>query len=157
MKTSGLLLSCLGLAGLIVATTLEISTGSGLLRAINYGFATELVGGLIDHRTAIVLVSGFAFVAGVVLYGFSVTEAALERMTAMIGEAIDAPDTCPAMPLLLDMPAPAVSPMASPVANSAAPAPVDLSALRPAAGVRVNASEAPVELTALREGGARGA
>jgi hypothetical protein len=149
MKTSGLLLSCLGLAGLIVATTLEISTGSGLLRAINYGFATELVGGLIDHRTAIVLVSGFAFVAGVVLYGFSVTEAALARMTAMIGEAIDAPDTCPAMPLLLDMPAP--------VANSAAPAPVDLSALRPAAGVRVNASEAPVELTALREGGARGA
>lgn len=149
MKTSGLLLSCLGLAGLIVATTLEISTGSGLLRAINYGFATELVGGLIDHRTAIVLVSGFAFVAGVVLYGFSVTEAALERMTAMIGEAIDAPDTCPAMPLLLDMPAPP--------ANSAAPAPVDLSALRPAAGVRVNASEAPVELTALREGGARGA
>jgi hypothetical protein len=157
MKTSGLLLSCLGLAGLIVATTLEISTGSGLLRAINYGFATELVGGLIDHRTAIVLVSGFAFVAGVVLYGFSVTEAALERMTAMIGEAIDAPDTCPAMPLLLDMPAPAVSPMVSPVANSAAPAPVELSALRPAAGVRVNASEAPVELTALREGGARGA
>jgi hypothetical protein len=149
MKTSGLLLSCLGLAGLIVATTLEISTGSGLLRAINYGFATELVGGLIDHRTAIVLVSGFAFVAGVVLYGFSVTETALARMTAMIGEAIDAPDTCPAMPLLLDMPAPA--------ANSAAPAPVDLSALRPAAGVRVSTSEAPVELTALREGGARGA
>jgi hypothetical protein len=145
MKTSGLLLSCLGLAGLIVATTLEISTGSGLLRAINYGFATEIVGGLIDHRTAIILVSGFAFVAGVVLYGFSVTEAALARMTAMIGEAIDAPDTHPAMPLLLDMPAPA------------APAPVDLSALRPAAGVRVNASEAPVELTALREGGARGA
>jgi hypothetical protein len=149
MKTSGLLLSCLGFAGLIVATTLEISTGSGLLRAINYGFATELVGGLIDHRTAIILVSGFAFVAGVVLYGFSVTEAALARMTAMIGEAIDAPDTHPAMPLLLDMPAPA--------ANSGAPAPVDLSALRPAAGVRVNASEAPVELTAMREGGARGA
>ena len=153
MKTSGLLLSCLGFAGLIVATTLEISTGSGLLRAINYGFATELVGGLIDHRTAIILVSGFAFVAGVVLYGFSVTEAALERMTAMIGEAIDAPDTHPAMPLLLDMPAPA----ANSGANPAAPAPVDLSALRPAAGVRVNASDAPVELTALREGGARGA
>lgn len=149
MKTSGLLLSCLGFAGLIAATALEISTGSGLLRAINYGFATELVGGLIDHRTAIVLVSGFAFVAGVILYGFSVTEAALARMTAMIGEAINAPDTCPAMPLLLDMPAPAV--------NSAVSAPVDLSALRPAAGVRVNASEAPVELTALREGGARGA
>lgn len=149
MKTSGLLLSCLGFAGLIVATTLEISMGSGLLRAINYGFATEIVGGLIDHRTAIILVSGFAFVAGVVLYGFSVTEAALARMTAMIGAAIDAPDTHPAMPLLLDMPAPA--------ANPVAPAPVDLSALRPAAGVRVNASEAPVELTALREGGARGA
>jgi hypothetical protein len=153
MKTSGLLLSCLGFAGLIVATTLEISTGSGLLRAINYGFATELVGGLIDHRTAIILVSGFAFVAGAILYGFSVTEAALARMTAMIGEAIDAPDTCPAMPLLLDRPAPSVSPVASP----AVPAPVDLSALRPAAGVRVNASEAPVELTAMREGGARGA
>jgi hypothetical protein len=149
MKTSGLLLSCLGFAGLIVATTLEISTGSGLLRAINYGFATEIVGGLIDHRTAIILVSGFAFVAGVILFGFSVTEAALARMTAMIGEAIDAPDTCPAMPLLLDMPAPS--------ASTAAPAPVDLSALRPAAGVRVNASEAPVELTAMREGGARGA
>ena len=52
MKTSGLLLSCLGFAGLLVATTLEIGTGSGLLRAINYGFATELMGGLIDHRTA---------------------------------------------------------------------------------------------------------
>ena len=153
MKNTGLLLSCLGFAGLLAATALEIGTGSGLLRAINYGIATGFLGSLIDHRTALVLVSGFAFVAGVVLYGFSVTEAALARMTAMIGEAIDAPDTCPAMPLLLDMPAqPANS-----VANSAAPAPVDLSALRPAAGVRVNASEAPVELTALREGGARGA
>jgi hypothetical protein len=137
MKTSGLLLSCLGLAGLIVATTLEISTGSGLLRAINYGFATELVGGLIDHRTAIVLVSGFAFVAGVVLYGFSVTEAALERMTAMIGEAIDAPDSYPAA-----LPAPAK---------------VELAALRSSAGMRMTATESPVELTAIREGGARGA
>ena len=147
MKTSGLLLSCLGFAGLIVATAIEIGMGSGLFRAINYGFATEIVGGLIDHRTAIVLVSGFAFVAGAILYGFSVTESALARMTAMIGEAIDAPDTCPAMPLLLDRPAPS--------ANSSAPAPVDLSALRPAAGVRVTASETPVELTAMREGGAR--
>ena len=120
-----------------------------MLRAINYGFATEIVGGLIDHRTAIILVSGFAFVAGAILYGFSVTEAALARMTAMIGEAIDAPDTCPAMPLLLDRPAAA--------ANSSLPAPVDLSALRPAAGVRMTASENPVELTAMREGGARGA
>jgi hypothetical protein len=149
MKTSGLLLSCVGFAGLIVATAIEIGMGSGLLRAINYGFATEIVGGLMDHRTAIVLVSGFAFVAGAILYGFSVTEAALARMTAMIGEAIDAPDTCPAMPLLLDRPA-------SPSASSL-PAPVDLSALRPAAGVRVAASESPVELTAMREGGARGA
>jgi hypothetical protein len=149
MKTSGLLLSCLGFAGLIVATAIEIGMGSGLLRAINYGFATEIVGGLMDHRTAIVLVSGFAFVAGAILYGFSVTEAALARMTAMIGEAIEAPDTCPAMPLLLDRPA-------SPSASSL-PAPVDLSALRPAAGVRVTASENPVELTAMREGGARGA
>ena len=104
--------------------------------------------GLIDHRTALVLVSGFAFVAGVILYGFSVTEAALSRMTAMIGEAIDAPDTCPATPLLLDLPAPAPSPV---------PAPVDLSALRPAAGVRMTVSESPVELTAMREGGASGA
>jgi hypothetical protein len=149
MKTSGLLLSCVGFAGLIVATAIEIGMGSGLLRAINYGFATEVVGGLMDHRTAIVLVSGFAFVAGAILYGFSLTEAALARMTAMIGEAIDAPDTCPAMPLLLDRPA-------SPSASSL-PAPVDLSALRPAAGVRVAASESPVELTAMREGGARGA
>ncbi|GEO36630.1 hypothetical protein GGE65_004035 [Skermanella aerolata] len=149
MKTSGLLLSCVGFAGLIVATAIEIGMGSGLLRAINYGFATEIVGGLMDHRTAIVLVSGFAFVAGAILYGFSVTEAALARMTAMIGEAIDAPDTCPAMPLLLDRPAAA--------ANSSLPAPVDLSALRPAAGVRMTASENPVELTAMREGGARGA
>ena len=35
----------------------------------------QLLGGLIDHRTAIILVSGFAFVAGAILYGFSVTEA----------------------------------------------------------------------------------
>jgi hypothetical protein len=149
MKTSGLLLSILGFAGLLTAAALEISTGSGLLRAINYGIAIDIMSGLIDHRTAIVLVSGFAFVAGTVLYGFSVTEAALSRMTAMIGDAINAPDSCPAMPLLLDTPAPA--------ANSAVPAPVDLSALRPAAGVRMNVSEGPVELTAMREGGARGA
>jgi hypothetical protein len=61
-------------------------------------------------------------------------------MTAMIGEAINAPDTIPTMPLLLDT-----------------PAPVDLSALRPAAGVRMTVAESPVELTAMREGGARGA
>jgi hypothetical protein len=149
MKTSGLLLSCLGLAGLLTAAALEISTGSGLLRAINYGFAIDIMSGLIDHRTAIVLVSGFVFVAGAVLYGFSVTEAALSRMTDMIGEAINAPDSCPAMPLLLNTPAPA--------ANPAVSAPVDLSALRPAAGIRMNVSESPVELTAVREGGARGA
>jgi hypothetical protein len=140
MKTSGLLLSCLGLAGLLIAAALEISTGSGLLRAINYGFAIDIMSGLIDHRTAIVLVSGFVFVAGAVLYGFSVTEAALSRMTDMIREAINAPDSCPAMPLLLNT-----------------PAPVDLSALRPAAGIRMNVSENPVELAAIREGGARGA
>jgi hypothetical protein len=140
MKTSGLLLICLGLAGLLIAAALEISTGSGLLRAINYGFAIDIMSGLIDHRTAIVLISGFVFVAGAVLYGFSVTEAALSRMTDMIGEAINAPDSCPAMPLLLNT-----------------PAPVDLSALRPAAGVRMNVSESPVELAAIREGGARGA
>mgnify|MGYP007088728907 CR=1 FL=1 len=46
-----------------------------------------------------------ALVAGAVLYGFSVTQEALGRMTAMIGAAIDAPDTCPAMPLLLTNPA----------------------------------------------------
>jgi hypothetical protein len=149
MKTSGLLLSCLGFAGLIIATGLEISTGSGLLRAINYGFTIDFVAGLIDHRTAIVLVSGFAFVAGAVLYSFSVIEAALSRMTTMIGNAINAPDTCPAVPLLLNIPAPST--------NTSVPAPVDLSALRPAAGVRMNVSEGPVELTAVREGGARGA
>ena len=60
MKTSGLLLSCLGFAGLLIAAALEISTGSGLLRAINYGFAIDIMSGLIDHRTALVLVSGFA-------------------------------------------------------------------------------------------------
>jgi hypothetical protein len=140
MKTSGLLLSCLGFAGLLIAAALEISTGSGLLRAINYGFAIDIMSGLIDHRTALVLVSGFAFVAGTILYGFSVTEEALSRMTAMIGEAINAPDTIPTMPLLLDT-----------------PAPVDLSALRPAAGVRITVAESPVEITAMREGGARGA
>jgi hypothetical protein len=134
MKTSGLLLSCLGLAGLLTAAALEISTGSGLLRAINYGIAIDFVAGLIDHRTAIILVSGFAFVAGVILYGFSVIEAALSRMTAMIGEAIDAPGTCPAAPLLLDIPAPPVN---SPV--------------------WMNVPESLVELTAMREGGARGA
>jgi len=149
MKISGLLLACLGFAGLLIGAALEIGTGSGLLRAINYGIAIDIMSGLIDHRTAIVLVSGFAFVAGVVLYGFSVTEAALSRMTAMIGGAIDAPNICPAMPLLLDTPEPA--------ANSATPAPVDLSTLRPVAGVRMNMSESPVELTAMREGGARGA
>ncbi len=143
MKTSGLLLSCLGFAGLLTAAALEIGTGSGLLRAINYGIAIDIMSGLIDHRTAIVLVSGFAFVAGAVLYGFSVTEAALSRMTAMIGEAINAPDTCPAMPLLLD--------------TRRHGSTVDLSALRPAAGVRMNVAESPVELTAMREGGARGA
>jgi hypothetical protein len=140
MKTSGLLLSCLGFAGLLIAAALEISTGSGLLRSINYGFAIDIMSGLIDHRTALVLVSGFAFVAGVILYGFSVTEEALSRMTAMIEEAINTPDTIPTTPLLLDT-----------------PAPVDLSALRPAAGVRMTVSESPVEITALREGGARGA
>src|SRR5919107_1450917 len=98
MKTSGLLLSCLGFAGLLTGAALEISTGSGLLRTINYGIAIDIMSGLIDHRTALVLVSGFAFVAGAVLYGFSVTEAALSRMTAMIEEAINAPDTCPAVP-----------------------------------------------------------
>ena len=140
MKTTGLLLSCLGFAGLLTGAALEISTGSGLLRAINYGIAIDIMSGLIDHRTAVVLISGFAFVAGAVLYGFSVIEAVLSRMTTMIGEAINAPDTCPAMPLLLNT-----------------PAPVDLSALRPAAGVRMNMSESPVELSAVREGGARGA
>jgi hypothetical protein len=147
MKISGLLLSCLGFAGLIVASALEIGMGSGLLRAINYGIAIDLMAALIDHRTAIVLISGFTFVAGAILYGFSVTEAALSRMTSMIGEAINAPDTCPAVPLLLNIPAPPAS----------SPAPVDLSALRPAAGVRINAPEGPVELTAMREGGTRGA
>jgi hypothetical protein len=140
MKTSGLLLSCLGFAGLLIAAALEISTGSGLLRAINYGFAIDIMSGLIDHRTALVLVSGFAFVAGVILYGFSVTEEALSRMTAMIEEAINAPDTYAATPLPLDT-----------------PAPVDLSALSPAAGVRMTVAESPVEITAIREGGARGA
>jgi hypothetical protein len=149
MKTSGLLLSCLGFAGLLTAATLEFSTGSGLLRAINYGFAIDIMSRLIDHRTAIILVSGFAFVAGTVLYGFSMTEAALSRMAAMIGQAINAPDSCPAMPHLLNI--------AAPAAHPAAPAPVDLSALRPAAGVRMNVSESPVELTAVREGGGRGA
>ena len=114
MKTSGLLLICLGLAGLLIAAALEISTGSGLLRAINYGFAIDIMSGLIDHRTVIVLISGFVFVAGAILYGFSITEAALSRMTDMIGEAINAPDSCPAVPLLLNT-----------------PAPVDLSALAP--------------------------
>jgi hypothetical protein len=137
MKNTGLLLSCLGFAGLLAATALEIGTGSGLLRAINYGIATGFLGSLIDHRTALVLVSGFAFVAGVVLYGFSVTEAALARMTAMIGEAIDAPDSYPAA-----LPAPAK---------------VELAALRSSAGMRMTATESPVELTAIREGGARGA
>jgi hypothetical protein len=137
MKNTGLLLSCLGFAGLLAATALEIGTGSGLLRAINYGIATGFMGSLIDHRTALVLVSGFAFVAGVVLYGFSVTEAALARMTAMIGEAIDAPDSYPAA-----LPAPAK---------------VELAALRSSAGMRMTATESPVELTAIREGGARGA
>jgi hypothetical protein len=136
MKNTGLLLSCLGFAGLLAATALEIGTGSGLLRAINYGIATGFMGSLIDHRTALVLVSGFAFVAGV-LYGFSVTEAALARMTAMIGEAIDAPDSYPAA-----LPAPAK---------------VELAALRSSAGMRMTATESPVELTAIREGGARGA
>ena len=77
MKTSGLLLSCLGFAGLLVATVIEIGTGSGLLRAINYGIASGMIGGLMDHRTALVLVSGFVAVAGAVLYGFSITEEAL--------------------------------------------------------------------------------
>ena len=149
MKTSGLLLSCLGFAGLLTGAALEISTGSGLLRAINYGIATDIMSGLIDHRTAIVLVSGFTFVAGAILYGFSVTEAALSRMTAMIGEAINAPDTCPAMPLLLDVPASA--------ANMAVSAPVDLPAPRSAAGVLMNVSESPAELTAMCEGSARSA
>jgi hypothetical protein len=149
MRTSGLLLTCLGFAGLLIATTLEIGMGGGLLRALNYGFATEFVAGLIDHRTAIVLISGFASVAGAVLYGFSVTEAALSRMTDMIEEAINAPDTCPAAPLLLNIPAP--------TANSTIPAPVDLSALRPTASARMNVAESPVELTAIREGGSRGA
>jgi hypothetical protein len=149
MKTSGLLLSCLGFAGLLTGAALEISTGSGLLRAINYGIATDIMSGLIDHRTAIVLVSGFTFVAGAILYGFSVTEAALSRMTAMIGEAINAPDTCPAMPLLLDVPASA--------ANMAVSAPVDLPAPRSAAGALMNVSEIPAELTAMCEGSARSA
>jgi hypothetical protein len=133
MKISGLLLSCLGFAGLLIAAAVEIGTGSGLLRAINYGMATDFVAGLIDHRTALVLVSGFAFVTGAVLYGFSVIEAALARMTVMIQEAIDAPDTCLASPLLLNVPAP------------------------PAGAMRMTALENPVELSAMREGGARGA
>ena len=78
-----------------------------------------------------------------------VTEAALSRMTDMIEEAINAPDTCPAAPLLLNIPAP--------TANSTIPAPVDLSALRPTASARMNVAESPVELTAIREGGSRGA
>ena len=146
MKNTGLLLSCLGFAGLLAATALEIGTGSGLLRAINYGIASGMIGGLMDHRTALVLVSGFVAVAGAVLYGFSITEEALARMTAMIGEAINAPDNYTAAPDLLNVPVtPAVS-----------PAQVDRVARRPSAGVRM-AAESLVERTTIREGGGRGA
>ena len=113
MKITGLLLSNAGFLGLATGAVLEFGTGSGLDRLINYG----LLSSLLDHRMLIVLISGFALVAGAVLYGFSVTQEALGRMTAMIGAAIDAPDTCPAMPLLLTTPA--------------AP-PADVTALRPA-------------------------
>ena len=89
MKITGLLLSNAGFLGLATGAVLEFGTGSGLDRLINYG----LLSSLLDHRMLIVLISGFALVAGVVLYGFSVTREALDRMTAMIGAAIDAPDT----------------------------------------------------------------
>ncbi|UEM22899.1 hypothetical protein JL100_009205 [Skermanella mucosa] len=116
MKITGLLLSTAGFLGLTAGAVLEFSTGSGLDRLINYG----LVSALLDHRMLIVLVSGFALVAGAVLYGFALTQEALGRMTAMIGAAIDAPDSCPAMPLLLNTPA-------GPTA--------DVTALRPAPAV----------------------
>ena len=149
MKITGLLLSTAGFLGLTTGAVLEFSTGSGLDRLINYG----LLSSLLDHRMLIVLISGFALVAGAVLYGFSVTQEALGRMTAMIGAAIDAPDTCPAMPLLLTNPA---------------PPPADVTALRPAPAIVPGGTilkmmpesivpDSPLRDGVAREGGTRGA
>lgn len=144
MKITGLMLSIAGFLGLTTGAFLEFGTGSGLDRLINYG----LVSALLDHRMLIVLISGFALVAGAVLYGFALTQEALDRMTAMIGAAIEAPDTCPAMPLLLTDP---VAP------------PADVTALRPAPGGTIlkMMPESIVPESSLRdgitrEGGTRG-
>ncbi|WP_158045893.1 hypothetical protein [Skermanella pratensis] len=145
MKITGLLLSTAGFLGLTAGAVLEFSTGSGLDRLINYG----LVSALLDHRMLIVLISGFALVAGAVLYGFALTQEALGRMTGMIGAAIDAPDTCPAMPLLLTTP---VAP------------PADITAPRPAPGgtiLKMMPESVVPDITSrdgiVREGGTRGA
>ncbi|EWY42329.1 hypothetical protein N825_19095 [Skermanella stibiiresistens SB22] len=138
MKTTGLVLSIAGGIGLATGAALEFSTGGGLSRLVNFG----LIAGLLDHRMLIVLISGFALVAGTVLYGLSLTEEALGRMTAMIQEAIDAPDTYPAVPMLLNNPitAPASAPSS------------DLTASRPTGEVVKMVPDAVV-----REGGVRGA
>jgi HAMP domain-containing protein len=136
MKTTGLVLSIAGGIGLATGAALEFSTGGGLSRLVNFG----LIAGLLDHRMLIVLISGFALVAGAVLYGLSLTEEALGRMTAMIREAIDAPDTYPAVPMLLN------NPISVPAPSS------DLTASRPTGEVVKMVPD-----VVAREGGVRGA